>query len=122
MAKAPQARAWLAAATFEDAQQPLVEAVAHQGNLARLQQLLPGTAAQLQGRFEAGDINTWRGIRCTTPNRLPLVKALAPGLWLNTGYGSRGLTWSVLCAELLAARLHGEPWPIEASLARALDA
>jgi tRNA 5-methylaminomethyl-2-thiouridine biosynthesis bifunctional protein len=35
--------------------------------------------------------------------------------------GSRGLTFAVLCAELLAARLHGEPLPLERRLATALD-
>jgi tRNA 5-methylaminomethyl-2-thiouridine biosynthesis bifunctional protein len=36
--------------------------------------------------------------------------------------GSRGLSFSVLCAELLAARLGAEPLPVEASLARVLHA
>jgi tRNA 5-methylaminomethyl-2-thiouridine biosynthesis bifunctional protein len=35
--------------------------------------------------------------------------------------GSRGLTFSALCAELLAAHWHGEPLPLPATLARALD-
>jgi tRNA 5-methylaminomethyl-2-thiouridine biosynthesis bifunctional protein len=34
--------------------------------------------------------------------------------------GSRGLSFSVLCAELLAARMGAEPLPLEASLARFL--
>jgi tRNA 5-methylaminomethyl-2-thiouridine biosynthesis bifunctional protein len=36
--------------------------------------------------------------------------------------GSRGLSFSVLCAELLAAQWGGEPWVIEARLARLLTA
>jgi tRNA 5-methylaminomethyl-2-thiouridine biosynthesis bifunctional protein len=44
------------------------------------------------------------------------------GLWVNAAMGSRGLTLALLCGELLAARWHGEPLPIEDSLARALDA
>jgi tRNA 5-methylaminomethyl-2-thiouridine biosynthesis bifunctional protein len=36
--------------------------------------------------------------------------------------GSRGLTFAALCAELLAARLHGEPLPLDRRLALALDA
>jgi tRNA 5-methylaminomethyl-2-thiouridine biosynthesis bifunctional protein len=35
--------------------------------------------------------------------------------------GSRGLTFAALCGELLAARLHGEPLPLEPRLAAALD-
>jgi tRNA 5-methylaminomethyl-2-thiouridine biosynthesis bifunctional protein len=42
------------------------------------------------------------------------------GLWVLTGLGSRGLTLSLLCGELLAARLHGEPLPLDAKLAQAL--
>jgi tRNA 5-methylaminomethyl-2-thiouridine biosynthesis bifunctional protein len=34
--------------------------------------------------------------------------------------GSRGLTWALLCAELLAARLHAEPLPLPNPLALAL--
>jgi tRNA 5-methylaminomethyl-2-thiouridine biosynthesis bifunctional protein len=34
---------------------------------------------------------------------------------------SRGITWATLCAELVAAQLTGAPWPVEASLAEALD-
>ena len=34
--------------------------------------------------------------------------------------GSRGLTFAVLCAELLAATLHNEPLPMERKLADAL--
>jgi tRNA 5-methylaminomethyl-2-thiouridine biosynthesis bifunctional protein len=36
--------------------------------------------------------------------------------------GSRGLTFAALAAELLAAQVHGEPWPIERKLADALSA
>ena len=35
--------------------------------------------------------------------------------------GSRGLSFAVLCAELLAARWHGEPLPLPVALAQALD-
>ncbi len=34
--------------------------------------------------------------------------------------GARGLTLALLCGELLAARLQGEPLPLDAKLARAL--
>jgi tRNA 5-methylaminomethyl-2-thiouridine biosynthesis bifunctional protein len=44
------------------------------------------------------------------------------GLWLCAGMGSRGLSFSMLCAELLAARWGAEPWPLEVGLARSLDA
>jgi len=34
--------------------------------------------------------------------------------------GSRGLTFAALAAELIAARIHGEPLPLARNLARAL--
>ncbi len=120
--------AWLAGATFEDEARPLEIGAAHAETFTRLQQLLPGVAATLRARFEGGDLQAWRNLRCTTTDRLPitgpvtdLVGDSLPGLWLNTGFGSRGLTWSVLCAELLASRLHHEPWPVAASLAAKLN-
>ncbi len=46
--------------------------------------------------------------------------ASPPGLWISTALGGRGLLWSVLCAELIAASLEHEPAPIERALARHL--
>lgn len=43
-------------------------------------------------------------------------------LQLCTGLGARGLTLAVLCGELLAAGLHGEPLPLARSLAQRLRA
>ena len=69
--------------------------------------------------------HTWAAVRCAAPDRLPLVgpldAAARPGLWLSTAMGARGLTLALLCGELLAARLHGEPLPLDARLARALS-
>ncbi|RYF72780.1 MAG: hypothetical protein EOO29_27810, partial [Comamonadaceae bacterium] len=49
------------------------------------------------------------------------VDAARPGLWVCTALGSRGLSFATLCAELLAARWHGEPLPVPAAWARGLD-
>ena len=43
-------------------------------------------------------------------------------LHLLAGLGARGLTLAVLCGEIAAAQLHGEPLPVAASLARRLRA
>jgi tRNA 5-methylaminomethyl-2-thiouridine biosynthesis bifunctional protein len=43
------------------------------------------------------------------------------GLYCAVGYGSRGLSWSVLAGELLAAHLMNEPAPLESSLMDAVD-
>lgn len=87
-----------------------------QANLQRLAALLPEVAAQLQGRR----IEAWAGVRCTSADRRPLVGRIEPGLWVSAAMGSRGLTFSALAGELLAAQLHGEPLPTDARLAQAL--
>jgi tRNA 5-methylaminomethyl-2-thiouridine biosynthesis bifunctional protein len=86
--------------------------------------LLPDTAEGLQSVFEHS-VRGWAGVRCSVPDRLPVVGPVdqAPaGLWINTAMGSRGLTLAVLCGELLAARWHHEPLPVEHQLAQALNA
>jgi tRNA 5-methylaminomethyl-2-thiouridine biosynthesis bifunctional protein len=52
-------------------------------------------------------------------DRMPLPAI--PGLWVAAGFGGRGLLWSVLAAELIAARLDAAPAPLQQSLAQALD-
>lgn len=98
----------------------------HRSNWQHLQPLLPELAQQLQQRFESGELRSWKNTRCVTADRLPVVGPLeasdAPGLWICAGLGSRGLSFSVLCAELLAARWGAEPWPVAARLAKALNA
>ncbi len=110
-------------------------------NLQRLARLLPSVsldpldAAALPGRV---------GFRCVASDRLPLVGALpdeaataerrhalrgahardlphAPGLYGAFAFGSRGLVWASLAAELIACQLEGEPWPIERDLAETID-
>jgi tRNA 5-methylaminomethyl-2-thiouridine biosynthesis bifunctional protein len=86
--------------------------------------------------------------RAMTPDRLPLIGALPlsmgrlathagkrkdqirliprernrrGGLYVLSGLGSRGITWSCLAGELLAHWVTGTPCPIEADLRDALD-
>ena len=121
--------AWVVGASYErDCATPKVCQQDHEENLARLQTLLPETAADMEraGAFDEKQINGWSGIRCATPGRLPLLAQIATSaagapVWICTGMGSRGLTFAVLCAELLAARLHAEPLPLEQRLAKALE-
>jgi tRNA 5-methylaminomethyl-2-thiouridine biosynthesis bifunctional protein len=93
----------------------------HADNLARLRTLVPALAERLAPDFATGRVRGWSGVRCASTDRRPLVGALAPDLWVATAMGSRGLTFAALCADLLAARLHGEPLPLPQSLAAALD-
>lgn len=122
-----QGLAWYAGATYEAvAQSALPGAAHHQINHDKLSILLPAAAQALAPAFASGRVQAWGNTRCVSADRLPLVGALdegdAPSLWLSAAMGSRGLSFSVLCAELLAARLGAEPWPVEASLARFLHA
>ena len=123
--------AWYTGATFErDCADPEPDAATrahnHQANLDRLHSLLPATARHLAPAFAdpAQGLHSWSQVRCASPDRLPLVgpvdTANQPGLWASTAMGARGISFAVLCAELLAARIHGEPLPLELRLAQAL--
>lgn len=113
--------AWVMGSSFErDNPKAETRPEDDQHNFSRLQTLLPRTAAALATQFEAGQVQSWAGVRCATPSRLPALGPLAPGLWVCSGMGSRGLTFAALCGELLAARLHAEPLPLEQRLADAL--
>lgn len=107
-------------------------------NVAQLHEFLP----QLAQTF--GTVNSSHAaIRMTTPDRYPMVGAVPDvdycrqtyaelrhgrvgqvfpaaryqkNLYLLGGLGSRGLTTSGLCAELLASLLMGEPLPMQATL------
>jgi tRNA 5-methylaminomethyl-2-thiouridine biosynthesis bifunctional protein len=117
--------AWYAGSTFDRVNTTAeIFITDHQENFQRLQALLPDTAEGLQSVFEHS-VRGWAGVRCSVPDRLPVVGTIdqAPaGLWVNTAMGSRGLTLAVLCGELLAARWHNEPLPVEPQLAQALNA
>ena len=119
--------AWFMGSSYQsDGQPERSDQDNHLGNLQHLQALLPALASQLQTAFASGELNCWKNTRCVTADRLPALGPLEsceqPGLWLCAGMGSRGLSFSVLCAELLAARWGAEPWPLEAGLARSLEA
>ena len=86
-------------------------------NLERLSRLLPAVHTQLNTQ----EVRSWAGVRCTSRDRRPLVGEWAPGLWVCTAMGSRGLTFCVLAAELIAAKLHHEPLPLTDRLAAAID-
>ncbi len=110
---------------------PTVREADHAFNLQRLAQLSPQrlpAPGQLLGRV---------GWRCIAADRLPLVGAVPdeagasrerlvevprrPGLFVFGALGSRGIAWSTLGAQVLAAQISGTPVPLEASLVDALD-
>lgn len=88
----------------------------HKENRQRLAAIAPSLEAQmakdgLQGRAS---------LRATTPDRLPIVGRFADGLWVSTGHGARGLTWSAWLAEFLASQIEKTPSPLPRDLADGL--
>ncbi|WP_322520574.1 FAD-dependent 5-carboxymethylaminomethyl-2-thiouridine(34) oxidoreductase MnmC [Guyparkeria halophila] len=88
----------------------------HEGNRHRLAAIapsleLPLSRDGLQGRAS---------LRATTPDRLPIVGQVADGLWVSTGHGARGLTWSAWLGEYLAAQIEQTPSPLPRDLAEGL--
>jgi tRNA 5-methylaminomethyl-2-thiouridine biosynthesis bifunctional protein len=123
---------------FDDAD-PAPRAGSHAGNLTRLAQLLPHAP-----RLDAAALTGGVAFRCVSHDRLPLIGAVpdlavargtrtappgvrlrdlprVPGLYAAIAYGSRGLTWAALGGEILASLVEGEPLPLEATLADAID-
>ncbi len=121
----------------------------HKQNLLHISQQVPDIIdegninddllAKLEGRV---------GFRCATPDYLPLVgpvpiqeemhenyRALQknareiiptmgsyyPHLYLNIGHGSRGLTYTPLCAQIIASLVSGSPPPTNQTLVQALN-
>ena len=83
------------------------------GNIERLMRILATTKPTPLGNRVA--------FRSVTPDRLPVAGEIAPGIYGAFAYGSRGLIWAALAAELIASRLEGEPLPVEGKLADAMD-
>lgn len=123
-------------ATYDNDADSEVRLSSHLQNIHRLLQMLPGLKPPADPAALTGRV----GFRCVTPDRLPLVGALPdptqlagsgdvrlaamprlPGLYGLLGYGSRGLIWAPLAAELLAAQLSGEPAPLPRDLIALLD-
>jgi tRNA 5-methylaminomethyl-2-thiouridine biosynthesis bifunctional protein len=113
-------------ATFEAAQgEPQVTEAARAQNLE--------TLARLRPDLKPESLVSRAAVRATTPDRLPFAgpppneKAPdadpAPSRFIRLigGLGSRGFLWAPLLAELVASEVFGEPSPVEASVAEALD-
>jgi tRNA 5-methylaminomethyl-2-thiouridine biosynthesis bifunctional protein len=120
-------QAWFVGSSYQNDNQPeLMDAANHLANLGRLNQLMPELGEALAPEFQKGAVRHWKNKRCVTSDRLPLVGPLMesdhPDLWICAGMGSRGMSFSVLCAELLAAQWGNEPLPVGAALARSLFA
>ncbi|WP_321796600.1 bifunctional tRNA (5-methylaminomethyl-2-thiouridine)(34)-methyltransferase MnmD/FAD-dependent 5-carboxymethylaminomethyl-2-thiouridine(34) oxidoreductase MnmC [Caballeronia sp. J97] len=111
----------------------------HRENIERVAGMLPELALA-PTRVSAGRV----AFRCVTSDRMPMIGQLADesaarrdarqlagawpldlprmaGLYGAFAFGSRGLVWATLAAELIASQVEGEPWPVERELAEAID-
>lgn len=124
-------------ASFQREGDPALTAADHRANLDRLTRMLPTALAGLPA-LDAETLPGRVGFRPVSPDKLPMLGQLHhpqarpqgrdfsaverwPGLHIASGYGARGLVWSVLMGELLASQLNGDPLPLEAQLAATVD-
>jgi tRNA 5-methylaminomethyl-2-thiouridine biosynthesis bifunctional protein len=92
----------------------------HARNLATLATVQPDLAERLATEPLEGRAS----IRATTPDRAPIAGAAPggdPGLFVLTGFGSRGFSLAPLLAEHVAALALGAPSPLPAPLAELID-
>ena len=115
----------------------------HLENLQRVAQMLPAFA-DIANVTRAQTLAGRVAFRCVTSDRMPMIGNFADeaaasldaqrlrgawpldlprvdGLYGAFAYGSRGLVWAALGAELIASQIEGEPWPLERDLADDLD-
>ncbi|TNF17807.1 MAG: FAD-dependent oxidoreductase, partial [Pseudomonadales bacterium] len=135
-------------ASFDFHSDDLTPSVAeHAGNLALLEAISTDLSQRLGApALDPATLQGRAAFRCTSPDYLPLVGPLAeqsafaeayavlardarqvpdapcpwlPGLYINSGHGSRGLITAPLSGELIAAWLNGEPLPVPREVAEA---
>lgn len=96
---------WVGATLQRGEQDVRPRAVDDEANRDRFRHLWPDTG-------EPTVVDHFVGVRVTTPDRLPVVDEIAPGLWVNTAHGSHGLSTAPLAGALLARALLGHRVPL----------
>lgn len=144
----PRAGEHTLGASFDFHSADLTPSVAeHVGNLELLREISLDLAERLDAQtLDPATLQGRAAFRCTSPDYLPLVGPLAeqqafneayavlardarqipetpcpwlPGLYINSGHGSRGLITAPLSGELIAAWLENEPLPVPRDVADA---
>jgi tRNA 5-methylaminomethyl-2-thiouridine biosynthesis bifunctional protein len=127
---------------------PSVRPDDHRRNLQQQADALPALLVNPPAAIDCGALQGRTAFRTATPDYLPIAGAVADvaalrvrfgaladnarkviaaepawllGLYVNIGHGSRGLTSTPLCAELLASLICGEPRPLPRDLQQALS-
>lgn len=89
-------------------------------NLAELQRNLPEHWQALGGN--AIELVSRRvGFRCQSTDFLPLAGMISEGLWCSIAHGSRGITGTPLCADLIANAIVGLPTAVDREILDALS-
>jgi tRNA 5-methylaminomethyl-2-thiouridine biosynthesis bifunctional protein len=119
--------AWFTGSTFDRHESHLIASdEAHAHNRHRLGELLPAVADKLASQWnDTTQIKAWNGVRCASINRLPKLGPLDeqrfPGLHMLSAMGSRGLTLTLLCAQVVADRMEGEQPAVSEALLKAMQ-
>ena len=119
----------------------------HQHNLDSLLQAVPSLSPDINA-VNTNELTGRASLRCASPDYLPMVGPVHdyqqfledyapltkdahsplsttgsyyPGLYINVAHGSRGLTSTPLCSELLAAIICNEIYPLPRDLSTALN-
>jgi tRNA 5-methylaminomethyl-2-thiouridine biosynthesis bifunctional protein len=113
-------------------------------NLERLSRLVPAVAQALHAQITDHALAGRVAFRCVTSDRMPMIGQLADehiarheagrlsgawpldlprraGLYGAYAYGSRGLTWAALGAEIIASQILGEPLPVTRDISDGFD-
>jgi tRNA 5-methylaminomethyl-2-thiouridine biosynthesis bifunctional protein len=113
-------------------------------NLERLSRLVPAVAHALHAHVTDRALAGRVAFRCVTSDRMPMIGQLADesvarheagrlsgawpldlprrsGLYGAYAYGSRGLTWATLGAEIIASQILGEPLPVTRDIGDGFD-
>ena len=121
-------------ASFHRGGEPAMRESDHLANIERLASMLPDYLPEAKHEVMTGKV----GFRPVSPDKLPIIGEMYrpeaspqgrdlsaverwPGLHIASGYGARGLVWSLLMAELLTSQINGDPLPVEADLAAMVD-
>src|SRR5262245_36314983 len=103
-------------ATYDlEDEDPAPRVESHAANLERAARILPGFS------FDPKSVEGRVAFRAVAADRLPIIGEITNGCHAAFAYGSRGLLWSTLGAELIASQLEGEPLPVEGVLADAMS-
>lgn len=126
---------------------PELRSADHHQNIEKLAGALPAWRGALQD-LDISALTGRVGFRCASPDYLPIAGPVPerdaflrcyaglrknarqlipergvymPGLYVNTAHGSRGLSSTLLVAELLASQICGEPPPLSREISRGLS-